>query len=149
MSTPRNFADSLSLCSERRPQVLKEQCTCFRKALGPADEDVYGHQSVIIRPEPLSKGKKSKARNFSHRLSIVTALQGGRAWWVLQEEGLGCCNLRVGRGKESCISETEGWKVLQWTSGLISYRQSMGCTGPAASKTKCCGMEILRRISFS
>lgn len=149
MNTPRNSADSLSLCSERRPQVLKEQRTCIRKALGSADEDVYGHHSVIIRPEPLSKGKKSKARDFSHRQSIVTAQQGGRAWWVLKEEGLGCCDLRVGREKESCISETEGWKVLQWTSGFISCRQSMGCTGPVASKTKCCGMEILRRISFS
>lgn len=126
MNTPRNFADSLSLCSERRPQVLKEQRTCVRKALGSADENVYGHQSVIIRPEPLSKGKKSKARDFSHRLSIVTVLQGGRAWWVLQEEGLGCCDLRVGRGKESCISETEGWKVLQWTSAVDKAWVALG-----------------------
>lgn len=44
-------------------------------------------RASIIRAEPLSKGKKSKAREFSNRLSILTVLQGGRAWWVLQEEG--------------------------------------------------------------
>lgn len=96
MSTPRNFADSLSLSSERRPQVLKEQHTCGRRALGSADEDVMTARGSVIRTEPLSKGKKSKAREFSHR---ATALQGGRAWWALQEEGSFHCTAESSGGQ--------------------------------------------------